>query len=324
MPDRIQRNRTTGEYRVIDDMGNVRPYTPPAEPTQPEMYHPGASDTPTEAFLGELGRTGKEAAIGLARSPWDLLKGTFGLAAHPVESMKGMAHAVSNPRETIQQLGDNPREAGSALGQLLLGRYAVPAVAPKVPGAVSAVGRGAEAVGTTLAKGRFGGGFGLPGLGAAEAIFRSDPMGVAVAAAPYALKYGGRGLQRAGAALEGLKRGATVAEEAAPITEESRLLRPARVSREAPYRAEPSAPLEPPAEPELSVVEPPTPEAQVVPGAADVDELMQQIPETVPASQTIPTAWEPYLENPAMQGLRQVLEELRRRPTPGLTNPMGR
>ena len=318
MPDRIQRNRTTGEYRVIDDMGNVRPYTPPAEPTQPEMYHPGLADTPLEAGASELLRTGKEAALGLARSPWDLLKNTLGLVAHPVESMKGMAHAVSNPRETIQQLGDNPREAGSALGQLLLGRYAVPALAPKVPGTLSAVGGRAEALGSALAETKLGG-LGLPGLGAAEAIFRSDPMGAAVAAAPYALKYGGRGLQRTGAALEGLKRGATVAEEAEPAAVAPR----ARVSREAPYRAEPSAPLEPPPEPELSVIEPTSPEPQVAPGAADVDELLGQIPEEAPAP-TLPTAWAPYLENPVTRGLRQAMEELRRRPTPGLTNPLGR
>ena len=319
MPDRIQRNRTTGEYRMISDTGETRPYTQSAEPSAgPEMYHPGLTDSPFEAGAHELLRTGKEAAIGMVRSPWDLLKNTLGLVTSPVESMKGMAHAVSNPRETLQQLGDNPREAGSQLGQLLLGRYAVPALAPKVPGAVSALGRGAETLGTTLAESKIGG-FGLPGLGIAEAVIGRDPMGAAAAVAPYALKYGGRGLQRAGAGLEGLKRGAAVAEEAEPAAAAPRV----RASREAPYRAERSAPLEPPLEPELSVVEPTPPEAQVAPTAIDVEELLGQIPEEAPPP-TLPTSWSPYLENPAMQGIRQALEEMRQRPTAGLTNPMGR
>ena len=420
MPDRIQRNRTTGEYRVISDTGETRPYTPPTESTGPEMHHPGLTETPFEAKAGEWLRTGKETALGLVRSPWDLLKNTFGLlTTTPNErwnqpSLTGgdLAHAISNPREIPQYLGEHPREGGSLIGQLLLGRYAVPAVAPHVPGAISAVGGRAETLGSTLAETKIGG-FGLPGLAAAEAILRSDPMGAAVAATPYALKYGGRGLKRAGAALEGLKRGATEGpiigpyegqrayqshpvrgftyeEPAADVPRpQPGIMRgaeqfehggePLTVNRPGPAPSYPSLAEEPPtalqgaaqfehggeprtverpgaipsyprmtespddlvaqagvraedlqelraamSEPEL--VEQIPPETQVAPSAADIDTLMQQIPETpgtLPVTQ-LPTAWKPYLENPVTQGLRQAMEELRQRPTRGLTNPMGR
>jgi hypothetical protein len=49
------------------------------------------------------------------------------------------------------------------------------------------------------------GGFGIPGLGVAEAVVRGDPKGLALAAVPYALKYGGKGLQKVGGGLQGLQ-----------------------------------------------------------------------------------------------------------------------
>lgn len=51
-----------------------------------------------------------------------------------------------------------------------------------------------------------------------------------------------------------------------------------------------------------------------------------RIPEIVAPGEgtALPASWQPFTENPVTQGLRQVLEELRQRATPGLTNPTGR
>lgn len=92
---------------------------------------------------------------------------------------------------------------GIASGALL------PKVAGAAPEAISKVGRGAEAAGTALKGSRMSlGGISIPmtGLGAAEAMFGNHPIaGAAVAATPYALEYGGKGLQKVGGALEGLR-----------------------------------------------------------------------------------------------------------------------
>ena len=236
--DRIQQNRTTGEYRILTEAG-WQPYTPPAETPRPARYEPGLADTPTTAIVNELARTGKEAGIGLARSPVDAVKGLFQLAAHPIEAVKGTARAVAHPVETFNALGDNPREAGSILGQLLLGKVGlpkVPAALARVPEAVSAAGRGAETAGTALAESKIGG-FGIPGLGALEAITRGDPTGLAVAASPYALKYGGKGLQKVGGGLEALKeallRPSATPDEAGTVSRWHSLPK----STEVPYRS---------------------------------------------------------------------------------------
>ena len=237
MPDRIQRNRTTGEYRILTETG-WQPYTPPEAAEQPEMYHPGQADTPTTAALNELLRTGKEAGIGLARSPLDAIKGLFNLVTSPVDTIKGMGSAIAHPLETIETLGDNPREAGSALGQLLLGKVGLPRVpgaAGKVPGAVSAIGRGMESAG--VAAGELTGGRGL--LGAGAAMGGSPMAGAAIAAAPYALKAGGKGLQAVGGGLERLK--AALRTPDGPKAPQS-LVGAGRMSREVPYQAEASAP----------------------------------------------------------------------------------
>lgn len=218
--------------------GAVLPNTPVAANAAPddltegplgEMRHATAGDDPTSAFEGELLRTGKEAAIGLARSPVDLVKGTVNAVVHPLDTLMGLGRAIAHPVDTAMALAKNPREAGSTLGQLLL--------APKVPGAantvlaegptvagraISAVGRGAEAAGTSKVA-RIASKY-----GPLEAVVRGDPYGLAAAAVPPALEYGGRGLQKIGGALEGLdlsikenpfRRGAPVPEVVDPEAE---------------------------------------------------------------------------------------------------------
>lgn len=165
--------------------------------TSVPQYHPGLADTPASAFVSELGRTAKEAAIGVAKSPWDMLQSVL----HPVDTVTGMGHAIAHPLDTIKAIGDNPRAGGSLLGQMLLAPK-IPGLAEGAPGVVGrglgAVGRGMEAAGTSQVAqtaGRFG---------AMEAALRLDPKGIAIAAAPAILKYGGQGAQRLGSSLEGL------------------------------------------------------------------------------------------------------------------------
>lgn len=170
-----------------------------------EMRHATSGDDYTSAFMGELGRTGKEAAIGLARSPIDLVKGVANTVRHPLDTLMGIGHTAAHPVEAVTELAKHPRDAGSLLGQMLL--------APKVPGAantalaegpslagraIGAVGRGAEAVGTSRAM-KAAGKFGVM-----ESALRMDPKGMALAAAPAVLEHGGKLMQRGGAALEGL------------------------------------------------------------------------------------------------------------------------
>lgn len=154
----------------------------------------------------ELGRTATEAGIGLVRSPIDAVKGLFNLARHPIDSVSNTVNAIAHPIDTVKALGDDPRAAGSMIGQLLLGKV-IPENLGTITNAtgrgVSAVGRAAESVGDAIGGSKFSvGGMTIPGLGAAEALFRGDPKGLAVAASPYALKYGGKGMQAIGGALE--------------------------------------------------------------------------------------------------------------------------
>ena len=248
MPDRIQRNRTTGEYRIQTKMG-WEPYTPMPEGT-PERYLPGLADTPTSAFLNELGRTGKEAAIGVARSPLDVVKGLYGLITSPIESARNIGTAVTHPSDALKVLADNPREAGSALGQLLLtGKFGpkIPGMARRAPEAISTTGRGVERVGTTLAN-RTIGGMDLP-TASALGVLTGHPEALALPMVPYTLKYGGKGLQKVGGGLERLKEAlsapTTTPSPTYPIGRSTRYRKApkssARVSHEVPYRAEASA-----------------------------------------------------------------------------------
>lgn len=190
--------------------------------TAPAMHHPGLSESPVDAELGELGRTAKEAGIGLLRSPLDMAEGLYNTVRHPLDTLVGMGKAVAHPVDTVKAIGDDPRMGGSLLGQLLL--------APKLPGmaetaaaegpgvvgrGVGAVGRGMEAVGTS-APAKAAGGF-----GAMEAALRLDPKGLAIAAAPKALELGGRGLQSVGRSIEGLKLGMGDEPIASPVTRAS-------------------------------------------------------------------------------------------------------
>lgn len=182
----------------------------PAESTR---YQPGGADASEgfgwKAAGKELARTAGETAIGLARSPVDILKGLFGLPGQVVEGAKQIGNLAADPslllesgraaKMGIDYIGDHPREGGSLIGQMLLAPKVPEAakfVAEKAPAVVgktvSAVGRGAEAVGGS-APAR-----GLGALGALEEAIHGRLGGTLLAAVPPALEYGGRALQSVG------------------------------------------------------------------------------------------------------------------------------
>jgi len=187
------------------------------QPTPHERAVPRADvrldDTPGmfgSAGRRELLRTGTEAAIGLARSPLDAVKGLFGMVAHPIDTATNLASSVAHPLDTIEALGDDPRAAGSLLGQVLMGRVAGPKVGAVARASAPALAEGAASVGRGV--GAVGRGLEVAGasepvqkaaqLGGLHSILNLDPRGVALAAAPTALKYGGKAVQAGGRLLE--------------------------------------------------------------------------------------------------------------------------
>ena len=186
----------------------------------PQMYQATEADTPFTAGAQELARTAKEAGIGVLRSPLDLISSIL----HPIDTVKGMANTVAHPVDALHHLEDNPRDAGSLLGQLLLGKAAGAVDLPAAAGtAADVVGRGTEAVG----RGMTAVGESAPARGAAalNAVVRPGMSSMAELAIPPALEYGGRLLQKGGKSLQGLKdavKGETAAAgEATPLTKEA-------------------------------------------------------------------------------------------------------
>ncbi len=165
--------------------------------------------SPEDAFGSEIGRTMGRASLAALHAPLGAL--------HPLDSLSALGNATSEAVHHPEEIGpafssgvQDPDVMGGALGSAVLMATGDP-LAEAGRGTVglvgrgtSAVGRGAEAAGTAMADSKLGG-FGLPGLGVAEAILRADPKGLIAAAAPYALKYGGQGLQKVGGALGALK-----------------------------------------------------------------------------------------------------------------------
>lgn len=178
-------------------------------------YHPNMGDDYTSAFLNEIGRTGKEAAIGLARSPLDFAKNAVNTVLHPIDTISGIARTVAHPIDTVSALAENPREAGSVLGQLLLGKVtpdALSAVADRTPAigrGVQSVGRGMEAAGDAVLNRS------TPlGMTAAGTAFSGHPLAAAAEVGlPLVAKYGGRGVQALGRTIEGLQRAVTETPE---------------------------------------------------------------------------------------------------------------
>lgn len=235
------------EVAALQDPGpgtyrQEHPNTPIQETTNPFL-----------AMLASGASTAGQTLKGAALSPFRAIAGLPSLPGQVAEGLSGqtglpalaadpslLGEAPAALKSLWDYIGANPEAGGDLLGQIAMGKMA-PGAARAVPGAieggVNAVGRGVSAAGRGLtAAGEKGinskvGGFGIPGLGALEAVFGSHPVaGIATAAAPYAAKYGGKLLERGGSALEGLKLTKAPTAPRAPSTE-------------VPYQMEPSEPL---------------------------------------------------------------------------------
>lgn len=126
-----------------------------------------------------------------------------------LETLKHMGGAVPLIGKAATDAGTHIGEGNVATGLGELAGLGSAALLPKVPAGVDMAGRATSAVGRGLERGgqvaidfKHGGGF--PALGALEAVMHSGPKGAAIAAAPYAVKYGGRGMQSMGGAMQGL------------------------------------------------------------------------------------------------------------------------
>lgn len=167
--------------------------------------------------LGEAGRHAADTITGDA--PEGRLVSALKAFKHLGGSVPLIGKASIDAGEKIGE-GDIAGGAGELTG--LASAAAVPKVVSRTPGAISSVGSGMENVGS-FAKAHgptvFGHTATLPEMAATvalERLYRGNvgqaAVGAGVAAAPYALEAGGRGLQRLGSALEGLKHRGNVPE----------------------------------------------------------------------------------------------------------------
>lgn len=134
-------------------------------------------------------------------------EGFVGRGAEAMQAIEHLGGAVPLVGRSAIHAGENIGSGNVARGTgeltgLASGAF-LPSLVQKMPRTISATGRGVERVGTALGETKIGG-YGVPGLALAEAVMRSDPKGLAIAAAPTVLKYTGRGMQRVGSALDGL------------------------------------------------------------------------------------------------------------------------
>lgn len=211
MPQPGDTKQVNGQWGQWNGRGWVPIETPQGQST---LYQ-----TPTTAFVGELGRTAKEAGMGLLRSPKDALMGLLGT---PKAALQGVGELVKDPSllmeipSALKRLGDtnladpsiDPREMGSLLGQTILGEAApalgrgvrtyAPAVGRSVGRGMSKVGRGFEAVGKGAERGATTAGAVAMGTG-------NIPAGIGMMATPQVLKGVGKLAQKGGGALEQLR-----------------------------------------------------------------------------------------------------------------------
>jgi hypothetical protein len=180
----------------------IAQHAPTAEPRAPRSY------------LADVLATGGAELSGA-------FKGATAPILHPIDTVTGLASAVRHPLDTgeavlrnISRLASegSPEDIGDAIGQVL-GSAVTAKAAPMALRGVSRVAPGAiAATGEALTK---GGSFveKASPFGLAEAAWRADPRGLAVAAAPYAMKAAGRGLSAIAEKLQGA--GAPAIEDAA-------------------------------------------------------------------------------------------------------------
>jgi hypothetical protein len=152
------------------------------------------------SYFDDVARTAAGEVSGFAR-------GLTAPVLHPLDTVAGLAQTVTHPIDTTTAVLRNIKrlsmegdagEIGDAVGNVLggvVGAKALPAAAARAPAGMVRAGEIATRTGAAIDK--------VTPFGLAEAAFRADPHGLAVAAAPTALKVGGRVLTKAGEALGG-------------------------------------------------------------------------------------------------------------------------
>lgn len=195
-------------------------YTP-SQNTQPTPYGEGYKaspyDSPDTARTNELERTALAFGKGVAHSPVDMLKGALGIPKQIAEGYTSaiptllkdpslLKEAPAAAVQGIKDIGADPETGGSLAGQLALGKAGpkgalkgletATRMAPGVIGApIEALGKGMEYAGTSRpvqALGKFG---------PLEALARGDWKGLAAAAVPPVLEYGGKALKSVGSRI---------------------------------------------------------------------------------------------------------------------------
>lgn len=280
MPHPVPGERRSGATETVEWDGqrwNPVPHHAPIDSGQPEKAD-SEPDTWWGGFSKSLLDTAKKTGTGIVRGVGDAISSVPGAVQaymNPGETAlnagRAAAHAVQNPGETYDALKSgvtslsDPEKGGEAIGNLatMLGvpylpeagagalKVAAPvidamteapaAIARGVGNATSAVGRGAEALGTSSPASY------VRKFGAPAALMHGD-IGTAGLAAtvPSALEYGGQGLQRLGNALTGL---GTPEAEASPVISTNEFGRSPKAkwaqARVSPTYSEPAAPPAP-------------------------------------------------------------------------------
>ena len=134
------------------------------------------------------------SAFGEGINPLNMAAGLYQQVRHPIDSANARLQAqAEHPFMAAVQNSPLGQFGGAPAGQ----RIAEGDVAGGLgEGATGAVGRGMEKIGASAPAKH------LASWGGVEAAMRMDPYGAMVAAAPTAMKYGGKGLQAVGRGLE--------------------------------------------------------------------------------------------------------------------------
>lgn len=146
-------------------------------------------------------------------------EGWLGRLTEAVQAAKSAGSAVPFVGRTATDAGDKigNGDVAGGLGDIagLASGAALPKATARVPGALQTVGGAMERGGTALTDASMHSPLGrvtIPAAGLADVLLRHDPYGAAVAAAPYALKYGGRAVGALGDMLDGLTKSPIVGE----------------------------------------------------------------------------------------------------------------
>lgn len=178
----------------------VRGENPPTEAELTELFRATREPIAPRSYLQDVGSTlkGEVAGAATALNPLNIVRGVAALpsiAAHPVESATTLIRGVKR----LYNEG-NAEDIGNAIGQVL-GSVVAGKVLPELPSAATRMGAAipeAAVRGGTLLERAGQATRRVSPFGLAEAAFRADPKGIAVAAAPYAMEYGGRGMRALG------------------------------------------------------------------------------------------------------------------------------